>query len=295
MFDSLKKALTKTSSKISSGISAVFGGKASDETLESVMECMVSADIGVKKAREIIQLIKGLSKSATPEDVRKCVKDQLLDIFEKCQRQVEIRDKPFVFLVSGANGNGKTTTIAKLANLYKQQGYKIRVAACDTYRAAAVGQLRALCDKIDIPVTFGNDGADPAAVAYAALDLATKNSEDILFVDTAGRLHNRSDLMDELAKIVRVIKKISPDAPHENLLIIDATIGQTGDKQIEMFFEKTQVSGLVVTKLDGTARGGVVISAVEKLGLPVLFLGFGEGVDDIKSFDAREYVESLIG
>lgn len=295
MFKGIKKAFSATADKISSGVAKLFNKKFLDaSTIEELREVLITADIGVEKSEQIIQKIKKVDDKATIEDVKLLIRDEILQILNKNSKKIDVSEKPFVFLLCGINGNGKTTTIAKLANLYKSLGYKVRVGACDTFRAAAVEQLSTLCEFIDVPMTKGLPNADPASVAYRTVEEAVKNSEDIVLLDTAGRLHNREDLMLELEKISRVIKKIIPSIPNEILLVIDSTTGQTGLKQAETFLNKINITGIILTKIDGTAKGGIILRISEEYNLPVLFVCFGEKIDDIGNFDANEYANSII-
>ena len=202
--------------------------------------------------------------------------------------------KPHVVLVAGVNGSGKTTTIGKLANGYAQAGWKVMVAACDTFRAAAVSQLRIWGERAGVPVITGPERGDPAALAYQALEQARADGADILFIDTAGRLHNKADLMAELQKIIRVVRKLDPAAPHDVLLVLDATTGQNAIAQVETFKSIVDVSGLIVTKLDGSARGGVLVAIAEKFGLPVVAIGVGEGIDDLQPFAPDAFARGLL-
>jgi fused signal recognition particle receptor len=208
---------------------------------------------------------------------------------------IDTARKPFVVLVVGVNGSGKTTTIAKLANLYKGEGRKVMLAAGDTFRAAAVEQLKIWGDRAGVPVVAKDTGADAAGLAYEALERAKTEGCDVLLIDTAGRLHNKANLMDELAKIVRVIRKLDPAAPHSCLLVLDATTGQNAHAQVETFKTLSPVDALVVTKLDGSAKGGVLVALAEKFKLPVVAVGVGEGIDDLRPFEARAFARGLMG
>ncbi|HEX2116386.1 MAG TPA: signal recognition particle-docking protein FtsY, partial [Alphaproteobacteria bacterium] len=203
--------------------------------------------------------------------------------------------KPQVVLVVGVNGSGKTTTIGKLANGYTQAGWKVMVAACDTFRAAAVSQLKIWGERAGVPVVSGPERADPAGLAYQALERAKAEGADLLFIDTAGRLHNKADLMAELQKIIRVLRKLEPAAPHDVLLVLDATTGQNALAQVDVFKSMVDINGLILTKLDGSARGGVLVAIAEKFGLPVVAVGVGEGIDDLQPFAPDEFAKSLLG
>lgn len=296
MFKSIKNIFSNTSSKISSGISSLFTKKKTldAQTSKDLETLLILSDMGVPTTQKILATVKKVDQESNIKEIKSLVRDEIFSTIDKHQHELVISCKPFVFLVSGVNGNGKTTTIGKLANFYKSQGYKIHVAACDTYRAAAVEQLKSWCDLIDVPITIGAGNSDPASVAYKALEESLATDIDILFIDTAGRLHNRDDLMAELEKISRVIKKLVPEAPHENLLIIDSTTGQTGMQQASIFLDKTKTTGLVLTKLDGTAKGGIAVNISDKFHLPIFFIGYGEGIADIKPFDALEYANNIM-
>jgi fused signal recognition particle receptor len=209
--------------------------------------------------------------------------------------KIDVVHKPHVVLVIGVNGSGKTTTIAKLAHLYKSEGRTVMLAAGDTFRAAAVEQLKVWGERAGVPVVARHAGADAAGLAYEALELARTERRDVLLIDTAGRLHNKTNLMEELAKIVRVIRKLDPSAPHSCLLVLDATVGQNAHAQVETFKSLSPVDALVVTKLDGSAKGGVLVALAEKFKLPVVAIGVGEGIDDLRPFEARAFARSLMG
>jgi fused signal recognition particle receptor len=204
-------------------------------------------------------------------------------------------EKPFVILMVGVNGTGKTTTIGKLGQQFTREGRKVMLAAGDTFRAAAVGQLKVWGDRIGCPVFTKEEGADSAALAYEAIDKATADGADILMIDTAGRLQNKANLMEELSKIVRVIGKKNPAAPHATLLVLDATVGQNAHSQLELFSQMIDITGLIVTKLDGTAKGGVLVSLAERFALPVHAIGIGEGIDDLRPFSAADYAKAIVG
>lgn len=295
MFESIKKALSKTADKISDGIANIFKDqKLDDETLEALERQLITSDIGVNKTKEILDSIKNAPKESTLQDIKIMVRDKILASLEKHAKNIQINEHPLICILSGVNGNGKTTTIGKLANFYKTLGYKVRVAACDTYRAAATEQLQSWCDIVGVPLTSGAQNSDPASVAYRAVSEAIKNSEDILFIDTAGRLHNRDDLMGELEKISRVIKKLIPNAPHESFLVLDATTGQIAVQQAKIFLARASVTGVIITKLDGTAKGGIAVNIAEDFNLPIVFLSYGEDIKSIKPFDPLEYTNSLL-
>jgi fused signal recognition particle receptor len=229
--------------------------------------------------------------------VRKALADEIETILAPVARPLTLdpAHRPFTVLVVGVNGTGKTTTVGKLAHLYKSEGCSVMLCAGDTFRAAAVEQLKIWGERADVPVIARETGADAAGLAYDALDAARKAGSDVLLIDTAGRLHNRADLMSELQKLRRVLAKLDPTAPHATLLVLDATTGQNAHAQVEIFRSMVEVTGLVVTKLDGTARGGVLVSLAERFKLPVVALGVGEGIDDLRPFAARDFAHALMG
>jgi fused signal recognition particle receptor len=236
-------------------------------------------------------------KEVTEEEVRAAFADDIAEILQPVATSLVIdpAKKPHVVLVIGVNGSGKTTTIAKLANLYKGEGRKVMLAAGDTFRAAAVEQLTVWGDRAGVPVVAKDTGADAAGLAYEALEQAKAEGYDVLLIDTAGRLHNKANLMDELAKIVRVIRKLDAAAPHSCLLVLDATTGQNAHAQVETFKTMSPVDALVLTKLDGSAKGGVLVALAEKFKLPVVAIGVGEGIDDLRPFEARAFARGLMG
>ncbi|MGH6945844.1 MAG: signal recognition particle-docking protein FtsY, partial [Kiloniellales bacterium] len=232
-----------------------------------------------------------------PEEVRRALADEIAQILEPVARPLTLdpAHKPHVVLVVGVNGSGKTTTIGKLAKLYAGQGLKLRLAAGDTFRAAAIEQLRIWAERAGVAITAKAQGADPAGLAFEALEAARAEGADLLLIDTAGRLHNKANLMAELEKIIRVLRKLEPSAPHEVLLVLDATTGQNALSQVATFKELVQVSGLVVTKLDGSARGGVLVALAEKFAIPVRAIGVGEGAEHLRPFKAEDFARSLLG
>ena len=300
-FDRLKAGLGKTSVRITGGIGNLFTGKRrlDDATLEELEEILITADMGVSTAAKITA---GLAKTRfdqeiSNEEVRETFAADITAILEPVAKPLEIRAelKPHVILVCGVNGSGKTTTIGKLAKQYSEQGKKVMLAAGDTFRAAAIEQLQVWGERTGVPVIARDIGADAAGLAYDAMEQARDAGVDVLLIDTAGRLQNKSHLMEELEKIVRVIKKVNADAPHDVILVLDATVGQNAHAQVETFKQAVNVTGLVMTKLDGTAKGGVVVALADKFGLPVHAIGVGEGVDDLHPFKARDFACNLLG
>jgi len=273
--------------------------KVSEEYFEELESLLIKADIGVKTVFDFLDRLRSRVKHENITDtdkLKEVIVDELFLIYvegESLSDKININeDGPTVLLFVGVNGVGKTTTIGKLANKYKKEGKKVMMIAGDTFRAGAVEQLRIWADRTD-SLFFGKENIDPAGVVYEGLEMAVKENADIVLIDTAGRLQNKVNLMNELEKMNKVIGKFIPSAPHETLLIIDATTGQNGILQAESFKEVTNITGIVLTKLDGTAKGGIVLAIKESVGIPVKFIGLGEGVNDLKSFDIEEYIYGL--
>ncbi len=291
--DLLKKGLKKTREGFFERIaSALKGSKLDEATLEEVEELLILADVGAETAHEIVEMIKERYREAQ-DDPLEIAKKVLTEILEGDATISSPEKPPLVISVVGVNGTGKTTTIAKLGYLFKSQGKDVVFAAADTFRAAAIEQIKTWGERIGATVISQHMGADAGAVAYDAVSHAVSKGKDVVIIDTAGRLHTKHNLMEELKKVHRVVSKILPGAPHEVLLVIDATTGQNGLVQATKFKEAVEVTGIVVTKLDGTAKGGVVIPIRHKLGIPIKFIGFGEGMEDLKPFSARDFVEAL--
>lgn len=299
LLSKLKNALTKTSNKISSGLEHVFLKKKLDNnSLEELEDILLSSDVGMGVSSEIIEEMKKrkFNKEVTPEEIKEDLCSIVEDILNKQEHKLDLDSNDFkVVLVCGVNGNGKTTTIGKLAHKLTQQGKKVAIAACDTFRAAAVDQLEQWAKRSGSTIYKGDNKADPASVAYKAVYESKNNGTNILFIDTAGRLHNHKNLMEELAKIIRVIKKVDETAPHSSLLVIDGTTGQNAFNQVEQFKKIAYISGLVITKLDGTAKAGAVIGIVQKFSLPIHYIGIGEGIDDVKEFSVNDFSKALVG
>ena len=296
----LTRGLSKSSAKLTEGISAIFTKrKLDDDVLEELEELLIAADLGVKTAGDLIKHLRKtrFGKDVSDREVREVFAEEIARILEPVAKPLVIDPSraPHVVLVVGVNGSGKTTTIGKLAQFYREQGLKVMLAAGDTFRAAAVEQLKIWGERTGCPVIVRPEGADAAALAYDAIAEARAAGADLLLIDTAGRLHNKAQLMDELAKVLRVMRKIEPSAPHDTLLVLDATVGQNAHSQVEVFRNLVQVSGLVLTKLDGTAKGGVLVALAEKFGLPVHAIGIGEKADDLRPFDAEKFAQSLLG
>jgi len=275
------------------------GRRIDAELLDELETRLLEADVGVEATQEILsELHRKVARAelADAKALEDALAASLLAILKPIERPLAVdrTRKPFVILVVGVNGSGKTTTIGKLARLLKDQGLSVLLAAGDTFRAAAVEQLAVWAERNAVPIVSQATGADPAAVVFDALQSAKARGTDVLIADTAGRLHTQSHLMDELAKIARVIKRLDADAPHEVLLVLDASLGQNAVRQAEQFNQAIGVSGLVVTKLDGTAKGGIVVAIARRFGLPIRFVGIGEQAEDFGIFDARAYVEGLL-
>ncbi|WP_296423945.1 signal recognition particle-docking protein FtsY [Yoonia sp.] len=269
-----------------------------DAMLEQLEELLISADMGVDTAlRVTANMAEGrLGKKLSVNEIKQLLADEVTRIMEPVARPMPLyAKKPQVVLVVGVNGSGKTTTIGKLASQFRAAGKNVVIAAGDTFRAAAVEQLQVWGERAGVPVLTAPEGSDPASLAFDAMTQAQADGADLLMIDTAGRLQNRADLMEELTKIVRVIRKKDPDAPHNTLLVLDATTGQNALQQVKVFQELADVSGLVMTKLDGTAKGGVLVALADKFGLPIHAIGVGEQIDDLAPFDPEEFAAALVG
>ena len=298
--DRLKDGLSRSSSKLTGGITDLFTKRKLDQSaLDELEEVLIAADLGVATAGQLARSLAKtrLDKEISAEEVKALLADEIAAMLDPVARPLVIDRtiKPFVVLVCGVNGSGKTTTIAKLAYQWRQQGHQVMLAPGDTFRAAAIEQLQIWGERAGCPVIAAETGADAAGLVFDAMTRARDGHADILLVDTAGRLQNKKDLMAELEKIVRVIHKVDESAPHSVLLVMDATVGQNAHSQVEIFKEMVDVTGLVITKLDGSARGGVVVALAEKFALPVHAVGVGETLDDMQAFDARAFARSLMG
>lgn len=298
-FKRLSHGLSRTRSGITGNISGLFKGKAIDAALlEEIEDTLIMADIGINATQQIVDDLRArLSRKQLNDSdaLYEALRENMAAILQPCDNELLIPDtsSPFVILMVGVNGVGKTTTIGKLAKHLQLGGKSVMLAAGDTFRAAAVEQLQTWGQRNDIPVVAQATGADSASVIFDAFESAKARNIDVLIADTAGRLHTQSHLMDELEKVIRVLKKIDPNAPHETMLVLDAGTGQNALTQAEQFNEKVNVSGICLTKLDGTAKGGVIFSIAQKLELPIRFIGIGEGIDDLRPFDANDFIEAL--
>jgi fused signal recognition particle receptor len=296
-FDKLKDKLTKTRQGFIEKVESIFTGRKIDEsTLEELEELLIISDVGTKATSEITSAIREKVKTGEANDavsVRELLKREMIDILGDSQPIITFGGKPFVILAIGVNGVGKTTTIGKLASRFHDQGLSVLLAAGDTFRAAAIEQLEIWANRADSQLVKHQSGSDPAAVAYDAVAAAKSRNIDVVIIDTAGRLHTKTNLMEELKKVKRAIQKALPEAPQETLLVVDATTGQNAIRQAELFNEAVGLTGIALTKLDGTAKGGIVFAIKKGLGIPVRLIGVGEGIDDLRDFDPKEFVEAL--
>jgi len=295
--EKLKERLSKTKQSIVEKIETViFTGKKIDETtIEEIEEILISSDVGVKATKEIIDIIRDRAKDGALKnflDLKSLLKEQLINLL-KNNTSLNLESIPSVILVVGVNGVGKTTTIGKLGYRFISEGKNVVFAASDTFRAAAVEQLEIWANRVGADIIKHKSGADPAAVAFDALEHAKSKKKDIVIIDTAGRLHTKFPLMEELKKIKKVIKKSVPDAPHETLLVLDATTGQNAIRQATLFNEAVGLTGVVVTKLDGTAKGGVIFAIKKEIGVPIKFVSIGEDLEDLKEFNPEDFVNAL--
>ena len=296
----LKAGLSKSSNKLTSGIGDLFTKrKLDDEALEELEDLLITSDMGITTASKIVQGIakSRFGKDISSEELKAALADEIVPILEPVTKPLDVSTgrKPHVVLVCGVNGSGKTTTIGKLSKIYQEQGLKVMLAAGDTFRAAAVEQLKVWGERTGVPVVAKETGADAAALCFDAVTEAQNQDVDVLLIDTAGRLQNKAHLMDELEKVVRVIKKVDDTAPHDTVLVLDSTVGQNAHSQVETFDKIVNVIGLIVTKLDGTAKGGVTVSLAGKFNKPVHAIGVGEAAEDLRPFEARAFANALVG
>ena len=302
--ETLDKGLSKTKESVFSKIARAVAGKSKvdDEVLDNLEEVLITSDVGVETTLNIIKRIEervAKDKYVTTQELNRILREEIAALLtenntmDSEEFSVPEGKKPYVIMVVGVNGVGKTTTIGKLAYQFKKKGLSVYLGAADTFRAAAVEQLDIWGERVGIPVIKQKMGADPASVAFDTLSSAVANNADVVIIDTAGRLHNRIDLMNELTKIRNVMRKVIPDAPHEVLLVLDGSSGQNAFQQAKEFSRATDISALAITKLDGTAKGGVVVGIVDQFRVPIKYVGIGEGIDDLKVFNKREFVKSL--
>ena len=296
----LRKGLSRSSGSLGQGLAGIFTKRRLDlSTIEDLEDLLIRADLGVATALKIVDRVREgrFEKGIGAEDVQTIIAAEVERVLEPVARPLVVPHgpKPFVILVVGVNGSGKTTTIGKLAAKLKREGRSVMLAAGDTFRAAAVEQLRVWGERNDAPVVTRDAGADAASLAFDAVKQAAETGTEVLLIDTAGRLQNRTELMEELAKILRVLRKVDAQAPHAVLLVLDATVGQNAVSQVDIFRRVADVTGLVMTKLDGTARGGILVAIAEKQSLPIHYIGVGEGIDDLEPFAARDFARAIAG
>jgi fused signal recognition particle receptor len=299
-FQRLKQGLQRSSSRISGGITDLFTKRKLDAaSLDQLEELLIGADLGVGLASEVTASLRRtrFDQEVSPEEVRTTLAGEIVKRLTPVALPLPLDGaaRPLVVLVVGVNGSGKTTTIGKLAKQWRDEGRSVLMAAGDTFRAAAVEQLKVWGERTGTPVLARETGADAAGLAFEAYERARRENIDVLLIDTAGRLHNKANLMAELQKVLRALKKIDPAAPHSVLLVLDATVGQNAHQQVEIFRSMVGVTGLVMTKLDGTARGGVLVALAERFGLPIHFIGVGEGADDLRPFEADAFARGIVG
>lgn len=298
-FDKLKQGLTKTKDSINDKINNVFKNfrKVDEELLEELEEALIMSDVGMETSMKIIENLKDKIKTDKIEDadeVKEALRAQMKEILDSVDSELKLDSKPSVILMVGVNGAGKTTSIGKIANNLKKEGKKVVIAAADTFRAAAVEQLEVWANRANCQIIKRNEGTDPASVVYDAIKVTKEENADVLIIDTAGRLHNKKYLMDELIKIKKVVDKELPDASKETLMVLDATTGQNAILQVKAFKEAVDINGLVLTKLDGTSKGGAVIGIVSENNLPIKYIGIGEQIDDMQKFNSTDFVNSII-
>jgi fused signal recognition particle receptor len=298
-FDRLKQGLSRSSSRLTEGLTAILVKRKLDQdTLDEIEELLIASDLGPATAARLAADLgrSRFGKEVTDDEVKAFLADRVAALLAPVAIPLDISAaKPFVVLMVGVNGVGKTTTIGKLAERYRSEGKRVMMAAGDTFRAAAVAQLAIWGERTGAPVVTKGQGADPAALAYEALERARREDIDVLLIDTAGRLHNKAGLMEELAKIIRVLQKLDPAAPHATVLVLDATTGQNAVSQVETFRSLVKINGLVVTKLDGSAKGGILVALADKFKLPVHAIGVGETAKDLQPFDPKDFARSLMG
>ena len=303
-FKKLKSGLSKSASKVDNAISSITGKKTVDkEELENIEDYLILADLGVEVASRITKRIKeqkfelNEKKEITKLDISQTLASEIEKILLPCESNIfdKFKSKPHVILLAGVNGSGKTTTAGKIAEKFRLDNKTVVLAAADTFRAAAVAQLETWADRTGAKIVSGLDGGDSAAVAYKAVEKAKIENIDIVIIDTAGRLQNKKDLMEELTKTCRVVSKLDPDAPHQKIVVLDGTVGQNAHSQLKIFNDSIGLTGMIITKLDGSAKGGVVVSLAEKFKIPIHAVGVGEGLDDLQDFKAVSFSRALAG
>ena len=295
----LKSGLKRSTNQVGTKLREVLLNRKLDAlTLDEIEDVLIQADMGTVTAAKLRAYLasKKLPPETTPDEVLSILADYIKSSLEPVATPITLSKESLnVILMVGVNGSGKTTTISKLAKQWKDQGYRVELAACDTFRAAATEQLVVWADRLSIPIYTSAQGHEASGLAYDAITKASKSGADILLIDTAGRLHNKTQLMNELTKIQRVLKKIMPEAPHHVILVLDATTGQNAVQQVDVFQKEANITGLIVTKLDGTAKGGVIVSLAEKYTLPIHAIGVGESFDDLQPFSAEDFARTLVG
>ncbi|MFA4829731.1 MAG: signal recognition particle-docking protein FtsY [Thermodesulfovibrionales bacterium] len=297
LFDQLKNGLAKTRKGFVEKVESIFSkGKIDKETIEELEEALITSDVGIHAAQEIVNFLREKIRKGEIEDAlsaREALKKEMVSLLGSSAPVVLFGERPFVILTVGVNGVGKTTTIGKLASRFTSEGHSVLLGASDTFRAAAIEQLEIWAKRAGASIVKHQSGSDPAAVAFDAIESARHKKIDVVIIDTAGRLHTKSPLMEELKKVKRVVQKAMPLAPQEVLLVVDATTGQNALRQAQIFNEAIGITGVALTKLDGTAKGGIVFAIKKELGIPVRLIGVGEGVDDLRDFDPKEFVKAL--
>lgn len=294
-FESLKAGLARTHNAILGGVESAVTGVSREELLERLEESLITSDVGTKASTEIVDTLRTkLVGWGNGEKFREYLRDAVYDILKEVEKPLEVDKSPFVIMVLGVNGVGKTTTIGKLASRYSAEGRSVMLAAGDTFRAAAIEQLEGWGKRAGCPVVRQEQGGDPGAVVFDAMKAAKARGAGVVILDTAGRLHTKVNLIEELKKVTRVVSRELPGAPHEKLLVLDASTGQNAINQARIFNEAVGVTGIALTKLDGTARGGIIIPIARELNIPIRFVGVGEGIDDLREFNARDFVEALV-
>ncbi len=296
----LTDGLKKSSASATSQLTGIFTGKKINaDTMESLEEALISADLGVAASSKIVQELakKYDGKSGDQDELLDALAVAISNILKPLQKQLLVSDTyhPHIMMLVGVNGSGKTTTAGKLARRFSQQGKKVVLVAADTFRAAAIEQLKGWAERSSVDILSAERGADPAALVYQSIEKARQQKADLILIDTAGRLQNRTELMEELAKIIRVIKKLVPEAPHDSLIVLDGTVGQNSISQLKAFQDVSAITGLIMTKLDGSARGGALVALAEEFELPIHLIGVGETAEDLQDFNANAYARALLG
>lgn len=297
-FSRFSEGLKKSTSRITEGLNSIITKrKLDDELLQELEDLLLSADVGYSATSKLIVTLKKkrFEQNVTIDEVKAILTEELEDILSPLEASLMIEHHPTVIFMVGVNGSGKTTTTGKLAAQWKTEGRQVRIVAADTFRAAAVEQLSVWAGRASVPIEKGVENSDPAALVYKSYEASILQKDNILIVDTAGRLHTKLTLMDELKKVVRVVQKLNPQAPHYTLLVVDSNIGQNTIQQVKMFQEAVNVNGLIITKLDGTAKAGIVIQLAETFKLPIFYLGIGEAIEDLQPFKASVFVSNLLG